>query len=255
MTDWTHSTFMLLHRWVARLFMLHVVIHSIIGLQVYAHYAQTSWWAWGVVATIATVILTLASGLYVRQKNYELFLITHIVLAVFILVGSWYHLIQWYAGMGMVIPNTSGYEVWLYIAFCVWFFDRFIRVGRIIKNGARRSKVTELGEGYVRIDVPGVRWGPELGKHVYLHLPTLRQFRPWENHPFSVIPTQLLKSSDRISAATSTERQDEEKNGPIRSTSQHELADRGRRRHHALRQEVLGNHQIPPSARLPLHFA
>lgn len=213
-TNWSHSTFMLLHRWVARIFMLHVLIHSVIGLQIYAHYSTTSWWIWGAVATVATVVVTLGSGLYVRKNNYELFLITHIVLSVFILVGSWYHLIQWYASMGMKIPDTSGYEVWLYIAFCVWFFDRLVRVGRIAKVGFRRSRVTEIGEGYVQIDIPNIHWGLQPGKHVYAYFPTLCRLRPWENHPFSVIPTPLLyKPSEAVEASLTDH--DAEKDGQI----------------------------------------
>lgn len=44
LTNWSHSTFILLHRWAGRLFMLYAVVHSIIGLQIYAQYATTSWW-------------------------------------------------------------------------------------------------------------------------------------------------------------------------------------------------------------------
>ncbi|VUC30242.1 unnamed protein product [Clonostachys rosea] len=193
LTNWSHSTFLLLHRWVARVLMLYVVIHSIIGLQIYSRYASTSWWIWGVVATIFTVVITFASGLYVRKGQYELFLISHIVLAVFILVGSWYHLVQWYASMGMYIPDSSGYEVWLYFAFSVWFFDRAARVARMVKAGLRRAKVTELGDGYVRVDVSGLRYGSTPGKHSYVYFPTLAPWRPWENHPFSIIPTHMLQ--------------------------------------------------------------
>ncbi|PVH81805.1 hypothetical protein DL98DRAFT_623037, partial [Cadophora sp. DSE1049] len=35
MTNWSHSTFVLLHRWVARIFALHVLIHSLIALPLY----------------------------------------------------------------------------------------------------------------------------------------------------------------------------------------------------------------------------
>jgi len=35
MTNWSHSTFMLLHRWVARIFALHTILHSIFLLAAY----------------------------------------------------------------------------------------------------------------------------------------------------------------------------------------------------------------------------
>jgi hypothetical protein len=192
LTTWSHSTYLLLHRWVARVFMLYVVIHSIIGLRVYVQYAQTEWWIWGAVATLGTVILTIGSGLYVRVAQYELFLISHIVLSVFVVVGCWYHLFGWYASMGMSLTDTWAYELWLYFAIAVWFFDRLFRVARVLKNGARRAQVTNLGHGYIRVDIRGVRWGSAPAQHAYVHFPTLDPLRPWENHPFSVIPAPSL---------------------------------------------------------------
>ncbi|KAF4624715.1 hypothetical protein G7Y89_g13456 [Cudoniella acicularis] len=159
MTNWSHSTYLLLHRWVARIFTLQVLLHSLLALP-----------------------------LYYPGYAYEFFLISHIVLSVFIIVGCWYHVYYW-------IGLTWGYETWLYAACAVWFFDRLARVGRILKKGVRRSKVTDLGGGYVRIDVAGIRWGSEPGKHVYAYFPTLTPLRPWENHPFSILPTVSLHSS------------------------------------------------------------
>jgi hypothetical protein len=151
--------------------------------------------AWGAVATVFSVVLWLGSGLYFRRANYELFLLLHIILAVFVVVGCWYHLILWYTEMGMHYPDyTSAYENWLYIACAVWFFDRLVRVGRVLRSGVRKSKVTDLGGGYIRVDIPGIRWGVEPGKHVYMYFPTLTPLRPWENHPFSIIPTPILHS-------------------------------------------------------------
>lgn len=192
LTNWSHSTYLLLHRWVARVFTLYVVVHSIIGLQAYAQQAQTEWWIWGAVATIATVLLAVGSGLYVRASQYELFLVSHVVLSVLVVVGCWYHIIGWYASMGIFIPDTWGYEVWVYFGIAVWFFDRLARLGRVWKNGAPRAQVTDLGNGYVRVDIPGARWGTAPGQHAYVYFPTLAPLRPWENHPFSGIPTPSL---------------------------------------------------------------
>ena len=146
-TNWSHSTYLLLHRWVARVFTLYVVIHSCIGLQIYAHNSQAEWWIWGAVATIATVALALFSGLYVRASQYELFLISHVVLSVFVVVGCWYHIFGWYVSMGILPPTTWGYEIWVYFGIAVWAFDRLFRIGRVLKNGAPRAHVTALGDG------------------------------------------------------------------------------------------------------------
>ncbi|KAF0645901.1 hypothetical protein FPSE5266_07788 [Fusarium pseudograminearum] len=135
MTNWSHPTYLLLHRWVGRLFTLYAVLHSIFGLLAYRHYEKTVWWAWGAAATVFSVVPSVGSGLYVRRKNYEVFLLVHIILCIITIVGCWYHLVLWYESTGMHVPDyTSGYEVWLYIAFAVWAFDRIIRVGRVLGN-------------------------------------------------------------------------------------------------------------------------
>lgn len=194
LSNWSHTTFLLLHRWIARLFMVHVVIHSITSFQIYRFFETTPWWYWGIVGTVLTVVLTIGSGLYVRKAQYELFLISHVVLAVLVFVGSWYHLMGWYAYLGKTIArkNTLGYELWLYFAAAVWFFDRLVRFGRVVRWGPQRATVTEVGGNHVRVDIPGVRWGVEPARHAFVYFPTLRPWTPWENHPFSVVPTRVL---------------------------------------------------------------
>lgn len=191
MTNWSHSTFLLLHRWVARIFALQVLLHSLLALPLYyPSEAKKEYWIWGAVATVAVMILVVASGLYIRLFVYEFFLITHILLSVFVIIGCWYHIKLW-------IGLTWGYETWLYAACAVWGFDRLARIGRILKTGLRRAKVTDLGGGYVRVDIVGIRWGSKPGKHVYAYFPTLSPLRSWENHPFSILPTALLQPSCR----------------------------------------------------------
>lgn len=191
MTNWSHATFLLLHRWVARIFALQVLLHTLLALPLYyPAESKKEYWIWGAVATVAVMILVVASGLYVRAFVYEFFLTMHILLSIFVIVGCWYHIKFW-------IGLTWGYETWLYAACAVWFFDRLARLGRILKTGIRRAKVTDLGAGYVRIDIAGIRWGSEPGKHVYTYFPMLHPFRPWENHPFSTLPTALLQPSSR----------------------------------------------------------
>lgn len=204
LTDWSHSTYLLLHRWVARLFMVHVVIHSILGLQAFKAFENTSWYIWGIVGTVTTVALTVGSGLYIRKPVYEFFLASHVVLAVITIAGSWYHVIQWYAYLGRFIPDTLSWEIWLYFACSVWFFDRLVRVLRVLRNGIHRSRITDLGAGYIRVDIPGVRWGAEPGKHTFVYFPGVIPWRPWENHPFSVVPTCLLDGVTLLSDTHTT---------------------------------------------------
>lgn len=193
LTNWSHATYMLLHRWVARVFTLQVILHSILEFMLYKRQGKVNaeqkepYWVWGIVATIACAIMVIVSSLWFRRKSYEVFLIMHIVLAVFVIAGSWYH-------VELLFSRRWGYEFWLYATCAVWFFDRGARVARILKNGMRRAEVTQITEDIIRIDIKGVRWDTTPGKHTYAYFPTLNPLRPWENHPFSIIPTALLQS-------------------------------------------------------------
>ncbi|KAH0491920.1 hypothetical protein TgHK011_003322 [Trichoderma gracile] len=226
LANWSHSTYLLLHRWVGRMFTLYAVLHSIFGLLTYKQYEDTVWWKWGAVATVLSVVICLGGGLYVRRANYEIFLVSHIVLAVLVVVGCWHHLVLWYESMGMHLPDyTSGYEDWLYTAIAVWFADRLVRGIRVLRSGIRRSVVTDLGSGYVRVDIPGICWGVEPGNHVYAYFPTLSPLRPWENHPFSIVPTAILGQRNRPSSTSELSgspspsgHRDEEKQAGVSST-------------------------------------
>lgn len=208
---------------------LEVIVHSLTELLLYqakgelaAEQAQP-YWIWGIVATLAVCIMLVASLLYMRRYSYEVFLILHIVLAVFVLAGSWYHI-------EILFERKWGYEYFLYLACAVWFFDRVMRVLRIAKGGIRRAKVTEIGSAFVRVDVEGLRWSPQPGSHAYAYFPTIKPLTPWENHPFSVIPTAMLRSrkhevstgSDVISGSASSQDGDVEKSsgGIIAATRQ-----------------------------------
>lgn len=196
LTDWSHSTYLVLHRWIARIFTVQVLLHSIILLAkylqtgMYAMESVKSYWICGIVATLCVVILCFGSGLYVRNNHYEVFLITHIVLSVITVVGCWYHAYDLYALLG-------GYCYWIYAVSAVWAFDRVARALRIWIVGLRRSTITELDSeaGYVRIDVPDIRWSLTPGRHAYLYFPILSKWTPWESHPFSIMPTVLLSPS------------------------------------------------------------
>ncbi|KAF2867716.1 ferric reductase like transmembrane component-domain-containing protein [Massariosphaeria phaeospora] len=204
LTNWSHSTYMLLHRWVARIFTLQVILHSLLELVLYQKTGELAteqvapYWIWGIVATIACVIMVVVSSLFFRRLSYELFLIIHIILAVFVIAGSWYH-------VELLFTRKWGYEFWIYAVCAVWFSDRLMRVGRILKNGIRKAEVTEIGEDIVRVDIKDVRWDAQPGKHTYAYFPALNPLRPWENHPFSIIPTALLSS--RGHSISSTESQ------------------------------------------------
>ena len=191
LTNWSRPTYILLHRWLARLFAIHVILHAVPELATelmdgtHAEESKLAYWIWGIVGVLCTSLMMVVSILSVRRLSYEIFLVVHITLAALMLVGAWYHII-------MGPHRKPGVEYWMYVSFSVWGLDRALRLWRMAKIGFRRARITDLGHGYVRVDVPGVRWPAMPGRHAYIHFPTLSILRPWENHPFSVIPSSML---------------------------------------------------------------
>ncbi|KAF4554735.1 Ferric reductase like transmembrane component-containing protein 2 [Elsinoe fawcettii] len=213
LTCFTHATYLLLHRWLARILTVQIILHSLLEVVLYKHMgeyaseATSPYWQWGIVATVLACVMLVISTLWFRRASYEVFLVLHIVLAVLVLVGSWYH-------VELLFERKWGYQHWLYAAFAVWFFDRLVRVIRIVREGRKMAEVKEIGDGIVRVDVPGVRWGTGPGAHVYAYFPGLKKRWPWECHPFSVVPVLAQRETeveDSDSTATPTETLDVEK--------------------------------------------
>lgn len=99
-TSWNHTTFLLVHRWVALISVLQACLHSVIYLWIYTanagySYSQESrvpYWYWGIIATLAMVLMVPASLGYLRERFYELFLTWHTALSILALVGCYLHI-------------------------------------------------------------------------------------------------------------------------------------------------------------------
>jgi predicted ferric reductase len=206
LSDWSHSTYLLHHRWIARLCALQIILHSIVELQQHVELSdypielKELYWIWGCVGTVAVAIMVLAAQF--RRYYYEIFLISHIVLAIFVLVGTWYHI-------DYLFQRKFAYEYWIYLCCAIWFTDRVIRLGRIFKVGVKQATLRPIGDEVVRVDIPDVRWSVVPGQHAYLYLPATRKWAPWENHPFSVIPTSLLSARRKLTPADSIQERQE----------------------------------------------
>jgi hypothetical protein len=203
-TNWSHSTFLLIHRWVAVICTIQACLHSAIYLQYYSalgkHSSASSeeYWIWGIIGTLALSIIIPASLLPLRQKIYEIFIASHFVLALLALVGCFLHIVRRF-------ENQWGYETWIYMAFAVWGFDWLIRSLRVVRNGVRTAHIKIIDEDYLQVSVPGI----VAQGHAYLYFPTLT-WRIFENHPFSVISTMNRKSAEHdrpLEPASSSERE------------------------------------------------
>jgi hypothetical protein len=88
-TDWSYDTYLVLHRWVARMFALYAIIHSVTllstytdsGSYPYSTASQEPYWLGGIVATVLTCAIPIFSMFRFLRMTYELFLILHILMA------------------------------------------------------------------------------------------------------------------------------------------------------------------------------
>lgn len=218
-TDWSYSTYLLLHRWLGYWAVFHTVLHSVMLLGYYKVFGSyeaeliREYWIWGIVGTVAAVALLLSSVLVLRQKVYELFLASHIVLSVLFIVGYYYHI--WFC-----YEYNWGYEIWAFIAAGIWAVERLTRLARMTWQGYRTAVVTSIkdtGGEYLRIDVEGGRL--DGGGVAYLCFPTL-SWRFWETHPFSIAFSRDNDDDFEGSASTSdledaAQRVDLEKSGDL----------------------------------------
>ncbi|KAF1994801.1 hypothetical protein P154DRAFT_526817 [Amniculicola lignicola CBS 123094] len=180
LTNWSHSTFLLIHRFIAVICTLQAALHSVLwwrGYESWGTYKTESdldYWQRGMIATLALSALIPLSILPIRRRVYELFLTMHVVLAAIAMIGSLMHIYYRF-------QSQWGYEIWVWIAVAFWLFDRLLmRPLRLLFSGVKRAYITEVDEDYLQVTVPGL----QASGHAYLYFPTLT-WRVWENHPFS----------------------------------------------------------------------
>ena len=214
LSGWSQTTFLAFHRWAARIAILQAVIHSIVYTADYCYYrdggnayfkeAALPYFWWGIIATTAMGLMAGLSALPLRSHAYELFLVLHIILAILSLMGSWYH-------VDIRFSKKWGYEIWLYIAFAFWAWDRLVRLLKVAYYNlpTRSSAHAELipGTDAIMLTIfPGRGWAPQPGQHTFLYFPSLKRF--WENHPFTILdwgcssPSAQHDTTDSISTSS-----------------------------------------------------
>lgn len=205
LTNWDHGTFVILHSWVAVICAVEAILHSIIYLVIYVQdgthntESRLPYWYWGIIATLGFTILLPASVQSIRKRAYELFLASHFAIALLSLVGCYLHIYYNFA-------HQWGYELWIYIAFGIWAFDRLVRLLRVARYGIRTASITVIDDNYCRVDIEGLTGDG----HGYFYFPTLT-WRVWENHPFSISTTFSTVSSGTPSESSLEATQPDEK--------------------------------------------
>lgn len=203
LTGWNYDTYLLFHRVFGYLAIFHTVLHSILLLVYYTLFGDYQaelvqpYWIWGIVATLAAVLLWPASILALRKRFYEVFLSVHHILVILFLVGYFYHIFYRYT-------FNWGYEIWCYIAGGIWGTERLLRLMRMAFMGRRTADVAVVagsGDEYLRVDIDDIH----ASGLVYLYFPTL-SWRFWENHPFSVASSfSIIEDGKNGDSSTDTD--------------------------------------------------
>jgi hypothetical protein len=183
-----------LHRWVARLLLLTVIIHVGFWLTEWLKYdyvaikiqedeiTQKGFIAGGI---LLWLIVSAASP--IRGLSYEIFVVQHIISWLAFLITLYTH-----------VPAEN--QIWIWLPAAFWLLDRLVRAVLLMytnlglfhgnSSGLLACKATfePLDESHTRITIskPSVSW--EAGQHMFLACHALA---PLTSHPFTIasLPT------------------------------------------------------------------
>ncbi|KAJ7260419.1 ferric reductase like transmembrane component-domain-containing protein [Mycena haematopus] len=192
LTGWGFETFQVLHRWLGRLAVGYALLHTAAYTAQYVRrgewslvYLQSNWFIWGAVGMIALFLLCVGAVNPIRAHYYETFLVLHILLAVFAIIGTQLHIIFLYG-------YEYEYRKWIWAAVTIWCVERTVRLLRMLVlnwHAPRAATVTPVpasNGAVLRLTVPIPRaYTPSPGHHFHVYFPTLA-WSIWENHPLSV---------------------------------------------------------------------
>lgn len=182
-TGWKFSTFVMYHRWIARIVVYLAVAHSIvltyneIRRGTYAKDMRSDFLIYGTVATIAGSLMLFQGMLFLRRKYYEAFLYIHIALAALWIMGSWVH-VKWFGTTHFMIA-----------ASCLWIGDRVIRFMKMGYFGFPQALVSLVEGDTLKVVVPkspSMKVTP--GGHCWVYFGYGYAF--WQNHPFCYFETE-----------------------------------------------------------------
>lgn len=213
------DTFNLLHRWLGRIVVAQVIVHTVCWLipvladggwsLVRSIAVSTLFATSGLVGAAAMLFLLLLSFSPVRHAFYETFIDIHILLAATAFATTWIHCAS--AEVEDGLPQLP----WIIAIVCLWLAERVARVVRTLYvNWSGTALTTALCEALPR-DLTRVTM--QLPRHLHIRPGTHAYLRfwginAWECHPFSIAwvehgdGPQLAPSETDISLEKKTRR-------------------------------------------------
>ncbi|RAH59681.1 ferric reductase transmembrane component 4 precursor [Aspergillus piperis CBS 112811] len=193
-TDFDVQSFNTFHRHIAWACTLLAIVHSMgysIILADYEDAYHEAWshkpWYMGVIAVVAMSVLLIHSITWLRRKWYEVFFISHIVLAIVIIYALFQH----------TRPDGPQWNQYLWTVVAIWTFDRILRILRLAycnlhikfsksKISLPTSTVTYAPDSdlmTIDIEAPS-HVTPKAGQRYFLSQPL--SVHCFENHPFAL---------------------------------------------------------------------
>lgn len=183
-SGWSYSRFNIIHQWYARILFILMLVHGVgmtfngKGVGNYDTRNGKTYMKLGYVAIAAASVMMAHSLTFIRQWSYEFFVLSHNVLAILFIAGTWVHVAD------------SGFQQYMYAATAVWAFDKFVRLCRLAWFGIQTAEVQLFDDENLKIKIPRNRfWKPQPMSHCFVYF-----FRPdcfWQSHPFSVLDSVL----------------------------------------------------------------
>lgn len=198
LTGWNYATNITYHKWISRISFTLILVHSItytafyVEKGVYTDTIKENYVKWGIAGTTVMGLLVFQAMLHFRRRWYETFVLFHVILAVFYIIGCWYHL------------EILGYLQLIVPAIVLWAFDRVARLIRMVIFGFPTATVTLLDNengmdnlsneaSTLKVVIPKPKhWKMTPGGHVWIHF--LKPTCFWQSHPFTCIESLDGKS-------------------------------------------------------------
>ncbi|EJT43919.1 FRE5-like protein [Saccharomyces kudriavzevii IFO 1802] len=195
LTGIRYTAFITYHKWLGRFMLIDCAIHAI-GYTYHA-YIENYWkyvkysdlWTSGRHAMIIVGILVFFSFFFFRRHYYELFVITHIILAIGFFHAAWRHCYK------------LGWGEWIIACALFWIGDRILRLIKIAIFGMPLAKLKLCGESMIEVRIPKSSkwWKAEAGQYIYLYFLKPKIF--WQSHPFTVMDS-LIEDGELVVVIT-----------------------------------------------------
>ncbi|CAH7666400.1 hypothetical protein PPACK8108_LOCUS752 [Phakopsora pachyrhizi] len=160
-----------LHRFIGRMVFVFSLVHGALQIRFQVtirksfrlHEASL----YGFIALCALFMMAFTGLRFFRSATYQLFLMTHIIGYIVVIVTLWMH-----------TPATQPYIAYIIAA------TGFDYLMKIVKARVKNATFTAMPGGLTRIEVHGINDGWRAGQHVFIRVMKGRHI--FEKHPFTI---------------------------------------------------------------------